>query len=169
MYDASFAGLDAYVIWRCAGLRDVADDAVQETWLTAVRRIGDFDPNRGRFLAWLRGIAINVLRGRFRRRTTLALIGDNHPAPVNTAYEDREQAEKIAAALVSICSRTMKQSCAAKYLDGVSVATIAADTANTPAAVESLLTRAREAFRAAYASAQGKTRASGSEELPIAE
>ena len=41
LYDASFAGLDAYVLWRCAGLRDRADDVVQETWLTAVRRIAD--------------------------------------------------------------------------------------------------------------------------------
>src|SRR5260370_15769098 len=62
LYDRSFAALDAYVVWRCAGLRDVADDIVQETWLTAGRRIRDFDPNPGRFLAWLDWIAANVLR-----------------------------------------------------------------------------------------------------------
>jgi RNA polymerase sigma-70 factor, ECF subfamily len=151
LYNASFAGLDAYVVWRSAGLRDVADDVVQETWLTAVRRIGDFDPNRGRFLAWLRGIAANVLRGHFRRRVLQPLVGDNHPAPADTAYEDRERAQQIAQALARLPEH-YEAVLRAKYLDGNCVAVIAADTATTAAAVESLLTRAREAFRTAYAS-----------------
>jgi RNA polymerase sigma-70 factor, ECF subfamily len=149
LYDASFARLDAYVVWRCAGLRDVADDVVQETWLTAVRRIGDFNPDRGRFLAWLRGIAVNVLRGQFRRRTPQPLVGDDLPAPVDTAHEDRERAEQIALALARLPEH-YETVLRAKYLDGASIAAIAADTANSPAAVESLLTRAREAFRTAY-------------------
>src|SRR5580765_7501759 len=45
LYDESFAGLYRYVCWRCAGLRDVADDIVQETWLTAVRRVAVFEPD----------------------------------------------------------------------------------------------------------------------------
>ncbi len=67
LYQESFAGLYAYVLWRCAGLRDAADEVVQETWLTAVRRIGRFDPARGGFAGWLCGIAANVLRNHFRR------------------------------------------------------------------------------------------------------
>src|SRR6202035_2839744 len=87
LYDAAFTGLDAYVLWRCAGLRDMADDVLQETWLTAVRRIRDFDPMRGKFLAWLRGIATNVLRGHFRRKTPQPLLGDDHPARADTDVE----------------------------------------------------------------------------------
>jgi RNA polymerase sigma-70 factor (ECF subfamily) len=56
-YEASFAPLYAYTLWRCAGLRDVADEIVQETWLTVVRRLREFDPERADFAAWLRGIA----------------------------------------------------------------------------------------------------------------
>src|SRR5206468_7460187 len=67
-YDESFPALDAYVRWRCGGLRDLADEALQETWLTAVRRVRDFDPQRATFAAWLRGIAANVLRNLLRRR-----------------------------------------------------------------------------------------------------
>src|SRR5437868_6777582 len=55
-YDEAFAALDAYVLWRCGGLRDLADDALQETWLVAVRRIRRFDPAQGSFAGWLRGI-----------------------------------------------------------------------------------------------------------------
>ena len=47
LYDESFSGLYAFVLWHCAGLRDDADDVVQGAWLTAVRRIGRFDPARG--------------------------------------------------------------------------------------------------------------------------
>ena len=39
-YDESFDALYAYALWRCAGLRDHADEVVQETWLVAVRRVG---------------------------------------------------------------------------------------------------------------------------------
>src|SRR5258708_6522684 len=67
-YDESFEGLYAYVSWRCAGLRDLADEVVQETWLTAVRRIRSFDPEQGSFANWLRGIAAHVLRNQWRRR-----------------------------------------------------------------------------------------------------
>jgi hypothetical protein len=35
-YDESFDALTVYVTWRCAGLRDLTEDVVQETWLTAV-------------------------------------------------------------------------------------------------------------------------------------
>ncbi|HJT76533.1 MAG TPA: sigma factor, partial [Gemmataceae bacterium] len=59
-YDECFDGLYAYVAWRCAGLRDLADEVVQETWLTAVRRVRAFDPDRGPFAGWLCGIAANV-------------------------------------------------------------------------------------------------------------
>src|SRR5437773_1906091 len=138
LYDTAFAGLDAYVLWRCAGLRDRADDVVQETWLTAVRRIADFDPERGRFLAWLRGIAANVVRGQFRHRAAEPLVGENHPAPKDGSVRHREQAEQIARALICLPDR-YEQVLRAKYLDQLSVDAIAAAWNETPKAIESLL------------------------------
>src|SRR4051812_42999526 len=64
--DAGFDGLYASALGRRGGLRDAADEVVQDAWLAAVRRIRDFDPERGPFRAWLRGIAANLLRNRFR-------------------------------------------------------------------------------------------------------
>src|SRR3954447_1219015 len=66
LYDDAFAALDRYVLWRCGGLRDPADDVLQDVWLTAVRRLADFEPARAPFLAWLRGLAAGLLRNRFR-------------------------------------------------------------------------------------------------------
>jgi RNA polymerase sigma-70 factor (ECF subfamily) len=154
LYDASFAELDAYVLWRCAGLRDVADDVVQETWLTAVRRIRDFDPNRGRFLAWLRGIAANVLRGQFRQNWPQPLGADDHPAPADNKLERREEAEQIAEALARLPGR-YEAVLRAKYLDQLGVDEIACDWNETAKSVESLLTRARQAFRLAYLQQNG--------------
>jgi RNA polymerase sigma-70 factor, ECF subfamily len=148
-YDATFAELYRYVCWRCAGLRDVADDLVQETWLTAARRIRAFDPDQASFAAWLRGIAANVIRNHLRgvRRTkpTVPLVGHE---PIS-ATDDRADKERIALALAALYER-YEAVLRAKYLEQRSVADIAAEWGETPKAVESLLTRAREAFREAY-------------------
>src|SRR5438128_1812523 len=108
-YEESFAGLDAYVLWRCAGLRDLADDIVQDTWLTAVRRVRTFDPERGSFAGWLRGIAVNVIHHHLRRvrsnnHVTASGLADR-PAPADTSLERRETAERIARALAGLPER----------------------------------------------------------------
>ena len=135
--------------WRCAGLRDAADEVVQDAWLTAVRRIGRFDPARGDFGGWLCGIAANLLRNHFRRarreRGRRPLKDD---APVEKAA-DRDRAERVARALALLPER-YEAVLRSKYLDGRSVAEIAAAGGETAKAVESLLTRARQAFRDAY-------------------
>ncbi len=151
-YDECFGGLLGYVVWRCGGLRDAADEVVQETWLTAVRRVRHFDPVAGPFAAWLRGIAANVLRNRFRRERRAAPPARlNHVGaePADAELLRRERADRLARALAGLSERH-EAVLRAKYLDGRAVADIAADWGETPKAVESLLTRAREAFRAAY-------------------
>jgi RNA polymerase sigma-70 factor (ECF subfamily) len=156
-YDECFDALFAYVLWRCAGLRDAADDVVQEAWLTAVRRVRRFDPAAGPFAAWLRGIAANLLRNRFRRgrrRDILAPVACTHftaraPESADAEAMRRERCERVAVALAELSERH-EAVLRAKYLEGRAVADIAAEWRESPKAVESLLTRAREAFRAAY-------------------
>jgi RNA polymerase sigma-70 factor (ECF subfamily) len=154
-YDESYAGLAAYVAWRCAWLRDLADDIVQETWLIAVRRIRSFDPERGSFADWLRGIAANLVRNHFRKgqrpsRPLQSLNG--HVAarePAADPREERELSERIARALACLPDR-YEAVLRAKYLDQQSVIEIAAAWEETPKAIESLLSRARQAFREIY-------------------
>jgi RNA polymerase sigma-70 factor (ECF subfamily) len=149
LYEESFAALYAYVLWRCGGLRDRADEVAQETWLTAVRRLRAFDPSAGRFASWLRGIAANVLRNHFRRekrRTRRIQPLESEPLAVE---QSQHQAERIARALGSLPEH-YEAVLRMKYLEGRSVADIAAERSESPKAVESQLTRAREAFRQAY-------------------
>jgi RNA polymerase sigma-70 factor, ECF subfamily len=150
LYDEAFTGLYAYVLWRCAGLRDRADDVVQETWLTAVRRLRSFDPSAGSFAAWLRGIAANLLRNHFRRENRRArCMKPFESEPIAGAAEAREDAERIAGALSELPEH-YEAVLRAKYLEGQSVAAIAAARDESPKAIESLLTRARQAFRDVY-------------------
>jgi RNA polymerase sigma-70 factor (ECF subfamily) len=151
-YDESFAALHGYVLWRCAGLREHADEVIQETWLIAIRRIAAFDPMQGAFATWLRGIAGHVLRNHFRRkihrdRRRVTLNGVE--AAVQTDMEHHERAERVARALSRLPER-YEAVLRAKYLDGQSVADVAAAWNETPKAIESLLTRARQAFREKY-------------------
>jgi RNA polymerase sigma-70 factor (ECF subfamily) len=153
LYAEAFDPLHAYVHWRCAGLRDLVDDVVQETWLTAVRRIRAFEPERGSFAGWLRGIAANIVRNQLCRHE--CRNGRLHAQPltadvatqVDTAK--REQAQQVTRALAALPEH-YEAVLRAKYLDLQSVADIAAGRGETVKVIESLLTRARQAFRDAY-------------------
>jgi RNA polymerase sigma-70 factor, ECF subfamily len=151
-YAATFDELRGYVLWRCGGRNDMADEVVQETWLEAVRHIRRFNPQKGSFLAWTRGLAGNVLRHHFRQRRRLAereLQVSRNGSTAVSGTESQDRCERISAALESLPER-QEEVLRAKYLEGLSVAEIAAQWNETPKAVESLLSRAREAFRGLY-------------------
>jgi len=151
-YEAEYAPLEAYVLWRCGSLRDLADDALQDTWLTAVRRIRRFEPAAGSFHGWLCGIAGNVIRNHLRSRQRRAARQEplnGEPVQTETGASDRERAVRIAAALDQLPER-YETVLRMKYLDRCTVAEIAGECGETEKAVESLLSRARAAFREAY-------------------
>ena len=155
LYEGAFADLWAYVSWRCAGRPDLVEEITQETWLVAVRRLRAFDPQRACFLAWLRGIAANLLRNRFRRRREHQALDEQRlTAPPDHGADQREQAELIARALAELPER-YEAVLRAKYLEQASVERIAADWGVTPKAIESLLSRARQALRALYLRLEG--------------
>jgi RNA polymerase sigma-70 factor (ECF subfamily) len=155
-YEETYAGLEAYVQWRCARLHDLVDDVLQETWLTAVRSIRSFRPESGSFQAWVRGIAANVIsnqlrqRGR-RQRRQLPLNAEPECRNGAACGETRERSERIALALASLPEQ-YEAVLRAKYLEQQTVEQIAGLWSETPKAVESLLTRARAAFRENFGS-----------------
>ena len=154
-YNETFDDLCRYVRWRCGGRRDWTDEIVQQTWMTAVRRVRRFDPRQGSFLAWLRGIAANLLRNdlrRQRRRPKLQQPADgqiDESGDAELQREGRQRRQRVAAALDALSERE-ETVLREKYLEGQSVAEIAARWGDTPKAVESLLSRARQAFRRVY-------------------
>ena len=155
-YDEAFDDLYAYVLWRCEGRRDRADEVVQETWLTAVRRLRKFDPTRAAFGVWLRGIATNVLRNHLRKSTARSRRRDavDVETLADASGDERQErhqrrSRRIAEALNRLPER-YDEVLRAKYMENLSVAQIAAVRGETPKAVESLLGRARQRFREVY-------------------
>lgn len=136
----------AYVRWRCGGLADLADDVSQETWLTAARRLSAFDPAKGSFVTWVCGIAANVVRNLLRSRARQRTRPLTHEP---TASTDDDRAACVALALAQLPDRYERVLCA-KYLEQRSVTTIATEWGESEKAIESLLTRARQAFRDAF-------------------
>jgi RNA polymerase sigma-70 factor (ECF subfamily) len=99
----------------------------------------------------LRGIAANVRRNHVRSARRLAqreTTTDDRYCDVQSkpVADDQERNEQIAAALDGLLER-QESVLRAKYLDGLSVADIAVAWNESPKAIESLLSRARVAFR----------------------
>ncbi len=141
----------AYVLWRCAGLPDLTADAIQQTWLEAARHLGRFDPARGSFSDWIGGIVRKVLLAEVRkwrryRHRHRSLDGGPEPGRIPAATGEAEAVVRALAELPAEIEEVLR----AKYLDGQSVRDIADGLRISPKAVESRLTRAREAFRAAF-------------------
>ncbi len=73
--------------WRVAqgimGDPAAAEDVVQEALISALRKIGDFDPDRGRFAAWLHRITVNRALTEATRRRRHGPLDDvaGHEAP----------------------------------------------------------------------------------------
>ncbi len=150
LYDAHFERLWRVVRSRVSDVHS-AEDVVQEAWTVAVAKIREFDPARGGFGEWLGGIAINVLRNHSRRRA----VAENAVAELESIADSTEGVDRLVVQEILLESwdtipahyqGVLRQ----KYVDGLSMNEIAARMNETVKAVESLLSRARAAFREHY-------------------
>lgn len=153
LFDRHFGPLYGFVLARAGRNRVWAEDVVQETWLIAAKDLHRFAPERGSFFSWLCGIAENQLRNtrrrESRRRTVEFPEGEKSPAQGVDAGERRGTQEGIALTFATLPGR-YQEVLRAKYEDQLPTAQIAAQWGATPKSVESLLARAREAFRTVY-------------------
>lgn len=67
LFDTYAVALRGYLAGRVG--THAADDLVAETFLLALRKRGEYDPERGPVRAWLFGIATNLLRNHVRQET----------------------------------------------------------------------------------------------------
>jgi RNA polymerase sigma-70 factor (ECF subfamily) len=154
LYDRHFEAIHAYVHFKTRNQSELADTLVQECWMIAVRSIRKFDAARASFRTWMRGIADNLLRNAVRKQQRKQAV-EGAPIPVaDLEIESRDpesfdlrDAIKTAMAALPANYRSVL---VAKYRDGLGVNEIAETSGRSPKAIESLLTRAREAFRREY-------------------
>ncbi|MEV0676549.1 sigma-70 family RNA polymerase sigma factor [Actinosynnema sp. NPDC050436] len=101
LFDAHARQLRGYLAGRVG--ESVADDLVAETFLVALRRRHDYDPERAPVKGWLYGIATNLVRDHLRkevrgRRANLRAVG--RPEPDHDAVvADRVDAERASQVL----------------------------------------------------------------------
>jgi RNA polymerase sigma-70 factor, ECF subfamily len=142
LFDGSFVPLRHFVAMKEG---EATDDVIQETWIIAARKLEQFDPNRGPFLAWLQGIALRIGSQHRRRRSRLAAssLRFDPPAPDEQDTSDISQTLKQ---LPQPYARALEH----RYLKGQSVAQVARILQTTYKGAESLLARAKTAFRDMY-------------------
>ncbi|MCC6485922.1 MAG: RNA polymerase sigma factor [Candidatus Hydrogenedentes bacterium] len=152
LYETYFDSLFRYVHVRAGRDSQRTEEVVQECWMTAVRRIRSFDPARGDFGCWLRGIADRILLGQTRRWARRLRLAQSAPDDTGrvTPAERLDLVDRVAWVLTSL-PHTYEKVLRAKYERQQAVAEIAQEWGRSTKAVESLLGRARSAFRDAWA------------------
>ena len=147
-----------FVFHLVRGDRTVAEDLNQETWLEALDGIDQCDASRGSFRNWLFGIARKRVALHYRRR---ALAGN--PTSLSDQFGEAAESGEISVLPEDVLEQVEQRSVVRaamlvlpddrrkvllwKYLEGLSVETIAIRLGRTAKAVESLLSRAREQMR----------------------
>jgi RNA polymerase sigma-70 factor (ECF subfamily) len=132
-------------------LRDeaLAEDAAQETYLRAFRRMGDLHEEAA-FLTWLRRIAVTVaLNMRRARRTTFLRLDDRVDVPILDEIEARwsdAQRQQLAAALL-ILTPEERRLCDRRYHGGWSIGRLAQEAGVDEAAMRKRLQRIRDKLR----------------------
>ena len=132
-------------------LRDeaLAEDAAQETYLRAFRRIGDLG-DEAAFLTWLRRIAVTVaINMRRARRTTFLRLDEGVDVPILDEIEARwsdVQRQQLAAALL-ILTPEERRLCDRRYHGGWSIGRLAQDAGVDEAAMRKRLQRIRDKLR----------------------
>lgn len=143
-----------YLLHRCGGSSEVAEDLTQETFLAAVAEL-----RKGRRVespvAWVVGIARHKLIDHYRRQERVERLFGAEEEPVDLGAARGEAArERTIAALAEVPS-AQRAALVLRHLDGFTVPEVARALGRSVEAVESLLARGRVSFRRAYLEVNG--------------
>ncbi len=156
LYTSTFAEVYAYIFHRCGGVRSIAEDLTQETYLAAVRNIQEGKGDEVS-LPWLIGVARHKIIDNFRRREReqrrLSVVASDHALIEMALPSSQETRERALAALESIPA-VQRAALVARYLDDLPVPEVARLLDKSVHATESLLARGRENFRRRFGEAE---------------
>jgi RNA polymerase sigma-70 factor (ECF subfamily) len=158
-FRGNLGALYEYVHYRVGGNRAVAEDLVQDTFLTALERLNAFD-GRSSLYAWLCGIARNKIRAHRRRLRPVrmedvladsegeieAILAAVDREPLPESVLEREETKELVGATLSSLPLEYREALVQKYVDELSTAEIAARAGKNEKATESILHRSRLAF-----------------------
>jgi len=166
--DASAAGdllaahltpIHQFVHFRIGRDAELVEDVVQDTFLTALQSIRNFD-GRSDLRGWLVGIAKNKIREVRRKKTPRsiedvlaesdaeidAILADVSREPLPDHVLERRETQELVGAALSSLPADYQKALLDKYVEGLSTAEIGRAVGKSEKAAESLLTRSRVAF-----------------------
>ena len=164
LFDRFFPRLYRFALARLHGDQEVARDVVQQTFCNAIERLDSYRGEAALY-TWFCQICRNAIADHYRRRQRGAervVLLEDQPnarailealaAPASDEPETgvwRQQVHRVVEATLDALPGHYGEVLEWKYLDGHSVEEIARRLDVGPKAAESLLTRARDAFRTA--------------------
>ncbi len=164
LFEDHVDALYAFVFYRAGRDESLAEDVVQETFVTALDRMDRFDPSRGSLRSWLRTLSRNVVRSHLKARNRLATLErwDRVDAALAEALEEldseplsdevieRAQTRDLVNMTIANLPERYRDALERKYVEGESVGELATALGVSEDAAKSLLARARRAFRETF-------------------
>jgi len=165
--EAALKPLYHFCLYRVGKNHHLCEEAVQETLLRAIRRLDRYDPARsdGNIFGWLTGLARNEIRRILARERSaadleafwmkmdtelLSLYAMLESEPFADELLVRSETREMVNAAMSQLPPHYGRALEARYVRGRSVRDIASVLGTSVKAAESLLGRARRAFRATF-------------------
>jgi len=164
---ANMESLYRFCYYRVGSARHLCEEVVQETFLRAIRELDRYQPERSgnNIFPWLTGLARNEIRRALSRERTgvsleamwarvddelLAIFARLESDPLADDVLRREETRELVGATMSQLPPHYREVLEQKYLSGRSVRDLASGQSVSEKAIESLLTRARKAFRETF-------------------
>lgn len=156
-----------FCFYRVGRNTHLCEEVVQETLMRALRDLDHYEPTRAgcNIFPWLTGLARNEIQRVLSRekaavsldalwakmdKELLALFARLESQPLGEDVLVRQETRELVNATMSQLPPHYREALEAKYLTGQSVRDLAQVWRTTEKAAESLLTRARKAFRATF-------------------
>jgi RNA polymerase sigma-70 factor (ECF subfamily) len=165
--DEAIGPLYQFCLYRVGRDRHLSEEVVQETLVQAMRDLRKYEPSRAgnNIYGWLQGIARNQVQrvlGREKGAVSLETLWARMDKELLEVYArldsepfgdellEREETREMVNVTMSQLPPHYREALEAKYVRGRSVKEMAAEGRMSEKATESLLTRAREAFRVTF-------------------
>lgn len=151
-YEDALPRVYGYLFHRCGGRAATAEDLTQETFTAAVGEIKR-DKAPAEVMPWIFSLARHKLIDHYRREERaerkLSLAWEAERIADETLFGIEASRERTLSALAALPA-SQRAAISLRYLDGMSVAAVAAALGKSLHSTESLLARGRENFKQRY-------------------
>lgn len=158
-------GLYSFIFYRVGNDAQAAHDVTQATFERALERLTDFDPERGTMAAWLRVSSRNLIRDHLkvsRREVPLENLWTRLDETLTQQFSEidergiskealaHDETRELVSMTLANLPEHYREVLDAKYLDELSLESIAASRGATIDSIKALLRRARAAFKETF-------------------